>query len=196
MRAPAVDQSRPLSDLFAEALTIRRPASVAILGIAGGNGLERFDPSSADANAVQRVVGIDINPAYLDAVRQRFAQLPGLELLCADLASETVELAPVELVHAALIFEHAGTGRALDNAVSLVSPGGALSVVLQLPGDPAQNIGNSGFASVQSHSEHFALVDPAWFTEAMHHRGFVLAHEARRAVPAGKTLWLATFTRS
>jgi len=37
----------------------------------------------------------------------------------------------VELVHAALIFEHAGTGRCLENAISLVSPGGHLSVVTQ-----------------------------------------------------------------
>ena len=44
MRSPAVQQLDALSDLFAEALAFCNPASVAILGIAGGNGLERIDP--------------------------------------------------------------------------------------------------------------------------------------------------------
>ena len=37
MNAPQVHQLEALSDLFAEALTQRRPESVALLGIAGGN---------------------------------------------------------------------------------------------------------------------------------------------------------------
>ena len=190
MGSPAVQQSEPLSRLFADALTLLRPASVAILGVAGGNGLERLNPTT-----VRRVVGIDINPEYLDAVSQRFPQLPGLELHHADLAEQTLDLPPVELVHAALIFEHAGTARALDNAIDLVAPGGALSVVLQLPGDPSQNIGNSGYTSVQVHSDHFALVDPIQFVHTLRSRNFRLSHRRRHPVPAGKALQLSIFTR-
>jgi hypothetical protein len=73
MASAEVQQSGALSDLFAEALAFRRPASVAILGIAGGNGLDRID-----SNLTQRMVGIDINPLYLDAIRQRHAALHGL----------------------------------------------------------------------------------------------------------------------
>ena len=44
MRSPAVQQLDALSDLFAEALAFCNPASVAIMGIVGSNGLERVDP--------------------------------------------------------------------------------------------------------------------------------------------------------
>jgi SAM-dependent methyltransferase len=191
MGSSAVQQSEPLSRLFSEALTLTGPASVAILGIAGGNGLERLKAT----NAIHRIVGIDINPDYLDAVRQRFPNFPGLELHCFDLATQTLDLAPVDLVHAALIFEHAGTARALDNALALVAPGGALSVILQLPGDASQNSGNSGYASVQSQSEHFCLVDPTEFTDTLRDRRFSLIHRSRRPVPAGKTLQLSIYAR-
>jgi len=190
MGSSAVQQSEPLSRLFAEALTLFGPSSVAILGIAGGNGLERLNPT-----AVRRIVGVDINPEYLDAVSQRFPQLPGLELHHADLAEETIEIAPVDLVHAALIFEHTGTARALDNAIALVAPGGALSVVLQLPGDPNQNIGKSGYTSVQAHSGHFALVDPAQFSGTLRSRNFHLSHRRHLPVP-DKALQLSIFCRA
>jgi SAM-dependent methyltransferase len=190
MGSSTVQQSEPLSRLFAESLTLLNPTSVAILGIAGGNGLQRIPTKS-----VQRILGIDINPDYLDAVRQRFPQLPGLELHCADLAEHTLDLAPVDLVHAALIFEHTGTTRALDNAMALVAPHGTLSVVLQRPGDSSQNIGNSGYASVQSRGEHFSLVDPAQLTKTLCARNFTLIHQGRRPVPAGKALQLSIFTR-
>ena len=43
---------------------MRSPASVAILGIAGGNGLEHVDPS-----VTSRGVGLDLNPQYPDVTR-------------------------------------------------------------------------------------------------------------------------------
>src|SRR5581483_11213619 len=111
MNAHAVGQLRVLSELFAEALASCRPESLAILGIAGGNGLEHVDPS-----VTRRVVGIDINPDYLDTLRQRHGARLNLELHCCDLAQQSLMAEPVQLVHAALIFEHAGAGRCLENA--------------------------------------------------------------------------------
>ena len=83
MGSAGVQQLDALSDLFAEALTYCRPEAVAILGIAGGNGLERID-----GNITRRIVGLDVNPLYLEAVRRRFQAARGLELHCVDLAEE------------------------------------------------------------------------------------------------------------
>ena len=116
MNAPGIGQLDALADLLAVAVSSFRPASVAMLGIAGGNGLDRID-----SRITTRIVGLDVNPSYLDAVRRRYAGMPGLQLHCVDLAHETVDLEPVQLVHAALVFEHTGTGRCLENALSLVS---------------------------------------------------------------------------
>ena len=46
--------------------------------------------------------------------------MAGLELYCRDLGADNLKLPRVNLVHAALIFEHVGLGRPLDNAVALV----------------------------------------------------------------------------
>lgn len=85
MRSVGIQQSGALSDLFAEAIGFCRPFSIAVLGIAGGNGLDRIDSS-----VTTRVVGLDLNPLYLEAVRQRYSNLPGLELHCVDLSDQHV----------------------------------------------------------------------------------------------------------
>jgi hypothetical protein len=190
MAAAEVQQSGALSDLFAEALAFRRPASVAILGVAGGNGLDRID-----SKITKRIVGLEINQRYLDAVVQRHSQLYGLEVHCIDLAEETVQLQPVQLVHAALIFEHAGIGRCLDNAISLLAEDGAFSVVLQVPGAIGQDVGKGGFASIERLRAHFALIDPTQFRETIEARHFRLSYETQCSLPAGKAFWMGIFVR-
>ena len=155
MSSPQVQQLGVLADLFAEALAHRSPVSVAILGIAGGNGLDRIDNT-----ITKRIVGLDVNPFYLEAVHERYPDLAGLELHCINLAESLAELEPVELVHAALVFEHAGTGRCLDNALGLVGSKGTLSVVLQLPSLVAENVAPSAFSSMQNLKSDFSLVHP------------------------------------
>jgi len=49
MGLDAVNQLAPLADLFGEALARLRPRSVAILGVAGGNGLQHVDGRSRPA---------------------------------------------------------------------------------------------------------------------------------------------------
>jgi hypothetical protein len=175
--------------LFAEAIGRCRPFSIAVLGIAGGNGLDHIDSS-----ITPRVVGLDLNPLYLEAVRQRYSHLPGLELYCVDLSEQHVELEPVQLVHAALVFEHAGVDCCLENATSMILPGGNLSVVLQLPTESGQTVGASQFSSIQNLESHFSLISPAWLCESLAGRGFRLIHQTTRTLPAGKGFWTGIFS--
>jgi hypothetical protein len=190
MKSAEVQQLDTLAELFAETLVLCRPASVAVLGIAGGNGLDYVD-----VHVTQRIVGLDVNPLYLDEVRRRYAGQAGLELFSVDLAEQLVDLNPVQLVHAALLFEHAGVDRCLDNALSLVAPGGAFSAVLQLPSEVEQGVGASQFPSMQKLKPGFSLIDPAWFCETLARNGFSVTHQARRSLPAGKGLWMGVFNR-
>lgn len=190
MCSPEVRQSGVLSDLFAEAIALRQPVSVAILGVAGGNGLERIN-----GKITRRVVGLDVNQLYLDAVRQRYSSLLNLDLHCVDLATQTISIEPVQLVHAALIFEHAGMNRAFENALSLVAAGGALSVVLQLPGQAGMEVGKGGFASIQKLASHFSLIDPASLRSRLEGYAFRLVHEACCPLPTAKRFWMGIFLR-
>lgn len=188
MKSREVRQLGALADLFAEALAERQPKSVAILGIAGGNGLDRIDSS-----VTRRIVGLDINHQYLLAVRQRYLSLPGLQLRCIDLAERPVRLKRVQLVHAALIFEHAGTGQCLDNALALVSDGGAFSAVLQLPSKDAEV--PSRYPSITTVKSHSLLIDRVSFGKTLQARRFRLIREARRSLAAGKSFWMGIFVR-
>src|SRR4029079_8019651 len=87
MALPQVGQAQLLADLFAAELRARSPASVAVLGCAGGNGFEH-------APAALRVVGVDVNGDYVAAARARFAhRLPPLQLHVGDL--QRAQAAPV-----------------------------------------------------------------------------------------------------
>ncbi|MGA8367114.1 MAG: methyltransferase type 12 [Candidatus Acidiferrales bacterium] len=189
MKSAEVRQLGALSDLFAEAIGRCRPSSIAILGIAGGNGLDRIDSSTT-----VRVVGLDINPLYLEAVGQRYSHLRGLELHCVDLSEQNVALDPVQFVHAALVFEHAGVACCLENAIAMIAPGGNLSVVLQLPAESGETVGASEFSSIQRLKPHFSLISPDWLCESLAGRGFRLIHETTRALPAGKGFWMGIFS--
>jgi hypothetical protein len=191
MSSAGVEQSAALSELFAQALAHCQPESVAIIGIAGGNGLDRID-----SRVTRRVVGIDINPSYLDTVRQRYRQMPGLELMCADLNERIDGCTPVQLVHAALVFEHAGTGACLDNVLRLVADGGSISVVLQLPSDSAPGVSKTQLASMQILSADFTMIDPARLRATIEARGFHIVRESRRDLPAGKAFWMGIFARA
>jgi hypothetical protein len=191
MSSAGVDQLRPLAELFKCALEHCRPASVAVLGVAGGNGLEQIDTA-----VTRRIVGLDINQHYLDQVERRLAgKLRGLELHCRNLAEPSLGIPPVDLVHAALIFEHAGVGAAVDNALSLVNGTGKLSVVLQLPSTVAQGVAATSYATMQTLKKDFTLIDPRAFQDQLAAKGFLLLAQQSKSIQAGKGLWLGIFER-
>jgi SAM-dependent methyltransferase len=192
MGSAAVNQLAPLADLFGEALVRLRPRSVAVLGVAGGNGLQHVD-----GTLTTRVVGIDVNPAYLAATRARFPDLRGLELRCADLEGDgLLDVEPVSLVHAALVFEHAGIGRCLDTAVRLVASGGHLSVVLQLPLETQDAVTPSAFQSMATLAGDFTFVDPHRLRRVLAQRDLRLVHQARLTLSSGKAFWSGYFERA
>ena len=189
MSSVEVRQMEVLSDLFAEAIGRCRPSSIAVLGIAGGNGLDRIDTC-----ITERIVGVDLNPQFLEAVRQRYSHLPGLELYCVDLSEQCLKLEPVQLVHAAVIFEHAGVDCCLENALAMAAPGGYLSVVLQLPSEGGQKAVTSRFSSIESLRPHFSMINREWLCELLAGRGFRLNHQTTRPLPGGKGFWAGIFS--
>ncbi len=191
MGSTGVQQLTALAELFKCALDRCLPESVAVLGVAGGNGLEEIDCA-----VTKRIVGVDINKRYLDEVQRRFGKVNDLELHCRDLAKEGLSLPPVALVHAALIFEHVGLGLPLENAISLVAPGGRLSVVLQLPSEEEPDMASTSYTSMQRLKQDFALIDVDEFQRFLGRKGFQLVELDSRSVRAGKALWLGVFAKT
>jgi len=70
MKLENIRQLQTLNGIINEQLYRYAVSEVAILGIAGGNGLEHIDPAR-----IKTVYGIDINQQYLDTCKKRFPEL-------------------------------------------------------------------------------------------------------------------------
>jgi len=101
---------------------------VLVLGCSTGNGLERVDPK-----VTSRVAVVDLNPAYLRRLGERFPD-PGFELdiRCADLADVVLEREAFDLVHAGLVLEYVDWRLLLPRVATTLKSRAVLNVVLQL----------------------------------------------------------------
>jgi len=91
MSAPNVGQANLLADVLESVLSELRPATVAVIGCAGGNGFDRIDPLE-----VARVVGTQSNPEF-----------GAVELVYAALVFEYVDV-PSALRNLFLACRHGG----------------------------------------------------------------------------------------
>ncbi len=117
MRLDSVGQLQAMNAMMREQFAAYPAETVMILGIAGGNGLDH-----AEGMGFSAVYGVDINPRYLQACRERYPQLQGvLETVCADLLTEPLQLPRSDLLIANLLVEYIGYPR-FQKAVEAVSP--------------------------------------------------------------------------
>lgn len=187
MSSSQVHQLEPLSTLFAQVLSRTRPTSVAILGVAGGNGLEHINPE-----ITHRVLGIDFHPDYLAQVQARY---PQWEMLQHDLTQPLPPIDPFDLVYAALVLEHTGLGTPVENALALLAPGATLAVVLQLPSTLAPGVSTGTYASIQQLGSIFRFIDPDALLAELSGKGLNLLEHSQTPLASGKALWLGLFRK-
>lgn len=104
MKLDSVQQLQGLNELMKGQLGDYLAPRVMILGIAGGNGLEHIRKGQ-----FEKVYGVDVNSAYLEAAASRHPNLEGtLECIQADLTEEPCRLPEADLVIADLLIEYIG----------------------------------------------------------------------------------------
>jgi hypothetical protein len=190
MSLPSIGQAQMLSDQLHAVIRRVQPASVAVIGCAGGNGLDRIDPG-----AVRRVVAVDINPVYVEeAARRHGGRFDRFEAHCADIQSKALTFEPVDLIYAALLFEYVDTPAALENLRRLSRQGGTLAAILQLPHEEKTAISPSPYATLQGLSPLMRLVDPAELSRQAAAAGFTSdAKPETLDLPSGKRFLLQAF---
>lgn len=182
MSLPSVGQAKMLADHFESLIRQHSPASVALIGCAGGNGLERISPRALD-----RIVAVDINPDYIAKTGIRHARrLKGLELHCADAESDSMQFAPVDLIYAALLFEYVDAAATMRSLKRHCRPGGILATVLQLPHAVQQAVSPSPYTNLSLLTPRMRLLAPADLCRCSTAAGFVIAEAAAIELPSGK----------
>jgi hypothetical protein len=179
-----VGQLQLLNEITGEQLAAYPSRAIGVLGIAGGNGLDRIDPHTTDG-----VYGYDVNPDYLAACETRYRGDFGdrLHLIEARI-DRSSRIERVDLLIANLIVEYVGTEEFVAFADANRSSIGVLSCVVQ-------RNDREGFVSSTEYSSSFdALasvssdVKPQTLTSALTEAGFAALAHCDYPLPNGKAL--------
>jgi SAM-dependent methyltransferase len=186
MGPAGADQLGALSQLFQEAYLAAQPDRLLVVGCATGNGLEHVNPS-----ITRRAVAVDVNLQYLGIARQRFFHLgPTLELYCNELEKFRQAAGSFDMIHAALILEYVQPEVAVRRFAEWLAPGGACSVIVQLPGGTAPAPANR---AMQIISKAMHLVEPAGLIALFEDQGMAKRREKIVSLKHGKSLWVGIF---
>ena len=99
-----IAQMQGLRELMRRRFVCYPARSIAVWGVAGGNGLSHIQPDMVDT-----VLAVDINEAYLAACAKRNPQLSGkLQTICADLTQPLTNMPHADLLLADLLVEYIG----------------------------------------------------------------------------------------
>jgi SAM-dependent methyltransferase len=189
MSLPAVGQAQMIAEQLDRSLDRWAPTSIAVIGCAGGNGLDRIA-----GGTVERVVAVDVNPDYIERTRDRHAQrLQGLELVCADVQSESLIYDPVDFTYAALLFEYVGLLSTLKTLKRNSRPDAVLTVVLQLPHSSVPAISPSPYKSLGNLATAMTLVAPERLCQGAEHVGFTVTDSTILDLPSGKRFCVQNF---
>lgn len=189
MALPSVGQARMLAETLESLVSEYAPRAVAILGCAGGNGFERLAPMG-----LERIVGVDLNPQYVAAARERFEKrLRGLELCVADIESAETLFAPVDLVYAGLVFEYVEVQRGLSFAGRHLEAGGICAAVLQMRDERLERVSPSPYASLKRLEFASRWVEPERLRAEAESAGFTLERSSGLVAGGGKRLALEVF---
>ena len=192
MALPTVGQAQLIADELDALVRTHSPRSLAILGCAGGNGFERLVGSS-----VTRVVGVDINPEYIEQARRRFeARIPGLELLTADIQTPTSLFDPVDLLYVALVLEYVDLDQAMGVLRRHCKPNGVLAVLSQLPHGTLAPVSPSPYTSLQLLAPGMKLVAQEELKGRARQAGFVAVHSKTLVSNGGKQFAVDQFCLS
>jgi len=189
MALPSVGQAQLLGNALQRTVARVRPCSLAILGVAGGNGLERLE-----RGLVHRVVALDFNPDYLALCSRRYAAcFTEFEPVLHDLSHGPPSITPVECVFAGLVLEYVCVESFCGYLRSLLTTGGSFAALLQLPSPTLPEVSPSPFTSLARLESAFSFVDPAFLHDRLSTHGFSRIVSDRYDLDSGKCFYYASY---
>jgi len=191
MSLPSIGQSRLIADQLEALVRTCCPHSVGIIGCAGGNGLDRLAGTS-----VSRVVGVDLNPEYIEQTRERYEKrFPGLELYIADIQTAASLFEPVDLLFVALVLEYVDLDQTMRSLWRHCRNDGVLAVISQLPHETMKEVSPSPYSTLSRLAPVMHLISPQDLQLRAGYAGFCSEHSSTILSPGGKAFSVATFRR-
>ena len=191
MDSPNVAQLSFLAKTFKEALENHNCNTIALLGCATGNGLEYIKNE-----ATERVTAVDINPEYIEILRQRYSgSVSGLEILTDDLEKCRLEEQAYSLIFAGLVFEYLEPRALLQKIAEWLRMDGIMVTILQLPGKDLASVTETPYTSLKALNSIMSLIDPKQFKIIATDVGFIEIEEKEITLKTGKSFYIGTYQR-
>ena len=192
MALPSVGQAQLLCTVLRRTVTQFQPRSLAVLGVAGGNGLDCIEPT-----VVHRLVALDFNPDYLALCSRRYeSSFHEFEPVLHDLSTGPPAMAPVECIFAGLVLEYLQVDAFCGHLSSLLTTGGTFATLLQLPSPGLPEIGPSPFTSLTRLESAFSFVEPSFLDDRLSAHGFARILYERYDLTAGKSFYYVCYHAS
>jgi hypothetical protein len=189
MAMPSVGQAQLLCTALRRTVVQFQPHSLAILGVAGGNGLDCIE-----RNVVHRVVALDFNPDYLALCSRRYASsFREFEPVLHDLSQGPPSIVPVECVFAGLVLEYLHVDKFCGYLAALLTTGGTFATMLQLPSPILPEVSPSPFSSLTRLESVFSFVEPRFLDDCLSAHGFSHVLGERHDLPSGKSFYYVCY---
>lgn len=190
MALNSVFQLQTLADIMREQFSAFPITSAAVLGVAGGNGLDALN----DLPSIKITYGVDINASYLEASAARYPMLAGrYSTVLADINDDCSCLPHAELVIANLFIEYVGCAN-FEKAIRVMEPE-YVSCVIQI--DPAESfVSDSPYTDkLEVLDSVHAAVDGNQLIRALDGIGYKVIDSKETPLPNGKVFRRMDFKR-
>ncbi len=182
MSLNSIAQAQYISQLLYENTKEVDARSLAIIGCSGGNGLDKLKKTN-----VKRVIGVDINPFYLDTAYQRYKyKFDILDFICMDFVNPAFVFQSVDLIYAALVFEYVDYKAGIISLNKFIKKNGFLSAVLQLSNERMSEICPSPYTSIDLLKNIFKFVCIEEFMDAAKKCGLTIIKTQKVTLSSGK----------
>jgi 2-polyprenyl-3-methyl-5-hydroxy-6-metoxy-1,4-benzoquinol methylase len=183
MSHETVGQLQLLNELTKKYLESLRPETAMFLGVAGGNGLEHIDN-----RVTRKVYGIDINEKYLRETRMRFEnRIADLQLINMDIGLNSDEIAKVDFIWAALIFEYVEMNDCFRFISNNIQHNGHVIITIQV-NNGVSSVSKSGVETIKLVGPIFKVVNANELLATAGSFGFELIKKEENKLPNGKAL--------
>lgn len=189
MALPEVAQAELLAATLQWAVEHFRPRSLLVPGVAGGNGLDRVDPT-----IVERLVALDIQPDFLEQCTRRHGpRFARYEAVLHDLDQGPPRITPVEAIVAGLVLEYVDIQAFCGRLPGLLVPGGTFTVLLQRPAAHLPEVTPSPYTCLAGLARGFRFVDPEVLDALLVAAGFRRITAESLLLPSGKSFFLGAW---
>lgn len=192
MATPEVGQAALLADEFKLAVENAQPQSLALVGCAGGNGLDALI-----GIGIGPVVCVDINSSYLEKLRSRYGgKIPGLETICTEVETYSYKQ-PLDLIFGGLIFEYTRLDEALSALSRTLRRGGKLVALVQMKAAGVATVSFSPYAQdLIEVGAAFKYIDVNSMSSTAASRGLIELNRKMKTLASGKSFVIIEYEKS